>query len=184
MPNAERSYERIDPVDLARLSDLATRDREEFFAQKPQMHQIYGARLIFVALCQGAALHYVDGKTGVRDFDVWSFYSAHPEKALPARRKRTVDFGPSKFGRHPADERFLGRRVDLFLRSIPSRPEASAIESLRAYLSLAATQSAKELSKKAVVLIDPHHLRGQVVWPLLSPNSTGAPFNRRYIEVD
>jgi hypothetical protein len=27
-----------------------------------------------VPLCQGGALHYVNGSNGVKDFDVWSFY--------------------------------------------------------------------------------------------------------------
>ena len=27
------------------------------------------------ARCQGAALHYVNERNGVKDFDVWSFYA-------------------------------------------------------------------------------------------------------------
>jgi hypothetical protein len=32
--------------------------------------RLYADRLFAVALCQGAALHYIDGKNGVKDLDV------------------------------------------------------------------------------------------------------------------
>ena len=35
------------------------------------------------ALCQGAALHYVDAKNGVKDFDVWSFYTQRADGSFP-----------------------------------------------------------------------------------------------------
>jgi len=34
-------------------------------------------RLLGRALCQGAALRYVNGSNGVKDFDVWSFYTQY-----------------------------------------------------------------------------------------------------------
>jgi len=36
-------------------------------------------------LCQGAALHYVNGKNGVKDFGVWSFYAQHDDWPFPPR---------------------------------------------------------------------------------------------------
>ena len=36
-------------------------------------------------LCQGAALHYVNGRNGVKDFDVWSFYAQYNDWPFPAR---------------------------------------------------------------------------------------------------
>jgi hypothetical protein len=57
-------------------------------------------RLLGRALCQGAALHYVNGKNGVRDFDVWSFYARHDDWPFPARWRGTGDFGP----RHGPDQ--------------------------------------------------------------------------------
>jgi hypothetical protein len=45
--------------------------------------------LVCVALCQGAALHFVDGENGVKDFDVWTFYAARlttqPSRGAAAR---------------------------------------------------------------------------------------------------
>lgn len=62
-----------------------------------------------VALCQGAAKHFVDMEAGakrpngVKDFDVWSFFAAIPGQQFPAAiRHRHFDFGPSRFGAEPA----------------------------------------------------------------------------------
>jgi len=80
-------------------------------------------RLLGRDLCQGAALHYVDGRNGVKDFDVWSFYAQHDDWPFPARWRGTRDFGPSKFGRYPGDPPgYAGRRVDLLGRSLPAVP--------------------------------------------------------------
>ena len=73
-----RSYEPIGREDLVRLARIARLDREDFFARKTR-YRALDERLICVALCQGAALHYVDGKSGVKDFDVWTFYAARPD---------------------------------------------------------------------------------------------------------
>ena len=35
-------------------------------------------QIIAVALCQGAALHYVNGSNGIKDLDVWTFYAERP----------------------------------------------------------------------------------------------------------
>lgn len=48
----------------------------DLFARHPHGAGRYAGRLLCRALCQGAALHYLDGKNGVKDFDVWSFYAA------------------------------------------------------------------------------------------------------------
>jgi hypothetical protein len=81
-----RSFEKVEHADLRRLLDLATEDRDEFFARHPRWKKLYSKRILCIALCQGAAQHYVDGKTGVKDFDVWTFYAEHPEGQYPYRR--------------------------------------------------------------------------------------------------
>ena len=73
----------IELEDLARLRRIATQDRELFFARNPDV-AIYSDRLITVALCQGAALHFVDRKNGVKDLDVWTFYAEHPARRVNA----------------------------------------------------------------------------------------------------
>ena len=100
MNETEYSMEKIDKADLDRLASLAERNRNAFFARRGRWG-IYQDRIVAVALCQGAALHFVDGKSGVKDFDVWTFYAKHPEGPFPSRVVNHEDFGESKFGRNP-----------------------------------------------------------------------------------
>ncbi len=161
-----RSYEKITKADLRRLADLARTDREALFERRPKS-SVYRNRLLATALCQGAALHYLDGRNGVKDFDVWSFYAGHPSMPFPYRRRGTADFGESRFGRWPAEERpYLGRRVDLIGRSLPVPLTTDPIQAIKNYLTNSTTTTARLLSEKAVVLVDPDELLGTVVWPV------------------
>lgn len=76
---SDRSRERINYADLAHLAALAARDREARIHRRPRW-QIYAQRVLLTALCQGGAQHFVDGRTGVKDFDVWTFYAALPSQ--------------------------------------------------------------------------------------------------------
>ena len=70
---------RISRADLLRLAEIARHDRQRMFAANPNW-RAYGDRLLAVTLCQGAALHYLDGHTGVKDFDVWTFFVHAPDR--------------------------------------------------------------------------------------------------------
>lgn len=146
------------------MAQLARLDREDLFARKPR-YRALGERLICVALCQGAALHYVDGKNGVKDFDVWTFYAAHLDNPdYPWRRRKVVDFGDPKFGRSPEKRNFVGRHVDLLGRSLRVTEDADPALVLREYLSEGRTETARRLAEKAVVLLEPSERLGTVVW--------------------
>lgn len=164
---SERSRERITGADLLRLGDLALLDLAGLVERETATGRRYRKRLLCIALCQGAAQHYVEGAHGVKDFDVWSFFAAHPAGPFPYRRRVERDFGRSKFSRHPADPpRFLGRRVDLGGRSLAVSPRADPVEAVRSYLAGGRTETARRLSEKPVVLLWPARLRGRVIWPL------------------
>ena len=170
-----RSYEEIDPPTLDQLAKIARADRAQFLEGRPE----YRRRLLCVALCQGAGLHYVDVKlgrrrpNGIKDFDVWSFFARIPGERFPADRRNVhVDFGPSKFGRwtrEPARFRgFTGRRVDLLMRDldvgsapIRSRPSARGF-------GKRGRASQRALAAKGVVLIQPLRLRGTIISPELA----------------
>lgn len=164
-PAPSRSYERITLEDLNRLAEIARLDREDLFVRKPR-YRVLERGLICVALCQGAALHFVDGKNGVKDFDVWTFYAARPDRpTFPWRRRKVWDFGDPKFGRSPDRPGFVGRHVDLLARSIEAGTKTDPTSTLRGYLSEGRTASARALSKKAVVLLEPSDRLGTVAWP-------------------
>jgi hypothetical protein len=161
-----RSFADIGLADLLRLAELAADAEAELFARNPARSGRYTGRLIARALCQGAALHYVDGRNGIKDFDVWSFYTQHDDGPFPPRWRGTRDFGPSKFGRFPGDPtRYTGRRVDLLGRSLPVAAGTDPADAIHCYLAAAKTKSARELAAQAVVFIDPANRAGEVVWP-------------------
>lgn len=161
-----RSYGPLDERDLRRLGQLAAQDRADLFGRKPDTGSLYANRLFAVALCQGAAMHYLDRKTGIKDLDVWSFFTESPVRMFPPRRCAKLDFGDPKFGTCPDAPHFRGRRVDLIGRSIPDANASDPVGTLRRYLSQGMTKSARLLAKKAMILIEPSALLGAVVWPL------------------
>lgn len=89
-----RSLARIDVDDLLRLAVLAAEVEAGLFARNPRGAGRYAGRLVCRALCQGAARHYLDGENGVKDFDVWSFYTARSDGPFPYRWRGTADFRP------------------------------------------------------------------------------------------
>src|SRR5260221_12970021 len=84
---------RIELADLHHLAPIAAGVEADLFARRRDGSGRYAGRPLCRALCQGAALHYVEHKNGVNDFDVWSFYGAAPPTsgarstaAVPATR--------------------------------------------------------------------------------------------------
>jgi len=161
----ERSFAVIDLQDLERLSQIACDDLRRFIANDSSSRAIFAAEILCVCLCQGPARHYVDRITGVKDFDVFTFFAVGKARKFSPRRRTCHDFGASKFGRNPDDAGYTGRRVDVMGRSIAHLTGAPPVESVRAYLRTPPTRTARCLAKKAVVIIDPGELRGQIVWP-------------------
>ena len=163
----DRSLARIERADLLWLAALAADAEAELFRRNPQGSGRYAGRLLGRALCQGAALHYVNQRNGVKDFDVWSFYAQYDDWPFPARWRGMRDFGPSRFGRYSGDPPlYSGRRVDLLGRSLPAEPGADPAGVLRRYLAAGRTGSAKALAAKAAVLIHPENRAGEIVWPV------------------
>lgn len=200
-----RSYARLTDEHLRRLAAVAEKDHA--FFTRPDGRPEYKSRRLAAALAQGAALHYLDGCTGVKDLDVWTFYAAIPGSPSPLRRTvRRDDFGPSSLGRQTYDmhavrsERqralwrrlsaYMGRPVDLCIRALPVQPDApisSVISGLQEWLARGAQStaahkpSAWHLAQKAVVLLYPDSHRGYVVWPLGSaPEELGERYRSRH----
>jgi len=162
---SERSYLKISYQDLRRLAAIARHDRQDFFSRHPRWKNLYENRILCVALCQGAALHFVDGKNGIKDWDVWTFYRSHSEAPFPYRRRGENEFGVPRFGRCLVRSDFSGRCVDLIGRSIEAAPGEDPAISIRRYLSQGRTMSSRKLAEKAVIIIDPVGRCGEVVFP-------------------
>jgi hypothetical protein len=186
---------------LRRLAALADADHALFTRSDGRPE--YRPRRLVVALGQGAALHYLHDRDGgiypdypdpgIKDLDVWTFYSANviPARRFPADRREThADFGPSVFGRQwydlgaarDARERarwqrwsgYSGRRVDFLMRALPVQvdaPISSLVKALQEWLAHGAQStaahkpSAWHLAKKAMVLLSPESARGDAIWP-------------------
>lgn len=107
-------------------------------------------------------MHYVDGITGINDFDVWTFYKTNPQKPWCYRRNKHYDFGDPKFGQSVDRPDLIGRRVDCLGRDIEVLDSEVAITALRRYLNEGKTKSARLLAQKAVVLLEPNI--GTIAW--------------------
>ena len=158
----EYSLHRINGADLAHLAKLARQDIQDFFRRNPSMEKIHGKRFLCSALCQGAAIHRVlpTYGYGIKDFDVWSFFSRTTRGnplGMFRRRSTRVPFGRPK----PSGD----KSVDLLWRSIDGSP-SDPIEAVQNWLR-GRSSSARALARKAVVILDPIQHRGQpdpVVW--------------------
>jgi hypothetical protein len=159
----ERSYLEIRQEDLARLSGVAQAVFDGLFVRKPELGIIYAERRFALVLAQGAAQHYVDGMTGIKDFDVWGFFDAQPKRQFPPRWLYSTDFGDPRFGTSPDKPKYIGRRVDVLGRSL-DRSRDDIIKALCSYLQHPRTKSAWFLSQKAMVMLEPKELLGKVIW--------------------
>ena len=157
-----RSFLPIEMEDLVRILEIARQDRKIFFEEHPQWGRFYEERVLGVALCQGAANHYLDGITGINDFDVYTFYHKHPHKNWYAKRIKSYDLGDGKFGTSVDKPDYVGRRVDCLSRSIEVIEGEEIKTALQRYLSEGKTKTAQLLSKKAVILLEPDC--GEVIW--------------------
>jgi hypothetical protein len=79
----ERSSAVIAAPDLERLAQIARADLQHYIAGDPITRGGLATKILCVALCQGAAWHYLDKTTGVRDFDVFTFFAADGAKKFP-----------------------------------------------------------------------------------------------------
>jgi hypothetical protein len=162
----EYSFEHITKADLSRLAALALDYFDDLFNRGLNPSGRFRGRLLLLALCQGAALHYLNGAHGVKDFDVWGFFRGLPDASFPPRGHGRRDFGRSRFGRHPDSEHYEGRRVDILGRSIDFGQGEDAIGAVRRWLAdRPRGSSGWHLAKRPVIAIYPEWILGTRIWP-------------------
>ena len=159
-----KSFEKITLEDLQRLASIAHQDRAAFFATHQDWASLYQDRVLAVALCQGAAAHFVNGQRGVNDFDVYTFYAAHPARPWYAKRNKPWDFGDPKFGQTVDRPEYVGRRVDLLGRGIQYRHNEDLAVAIRRWLRTDGGKSARLIAQRPIVLLWPEERLGEVIW--------------------
>lgn len=160
MEPTPRSFAAMTREDLVRLHKKVGEAHKLYTAQRPDLR----GKLIAGCLAQGAAAHYIDGETGIKDIDLWLFYDGRAlGKGMPNRTIRTLDFGPSAHGRHPDDDpaRFAGRRIDAMARSVTLHLQDPP-SAVRAWLA-GSTASARMLRTRPVIIVWPMHVLGRLV---------------------
>lgn len=161
---SERSQEALEMHHLHRLAKIASSDLDDFFRRRSETGYVYRDRRMLICLCQGAARHFVHQNCGVKDFDVWAFFRENPFRPFPYRRRGKQDFGVSRFGRHPDDEGYQGRRVDVMGRSIFCGGGQRSRDCVREWLCHGKTKSSREIAKSPVVIIHPEADTGRIIW--------------------
>jgi len=125
---------------------------------------------------QGAALHYLDGENGIKDFDVLILFRENLSISdnsgclikIPFRRVGSEDSGMAEFGRYPTDRvQYKSRRVDIMMRELKQEyliPNDIA-NSVRNSFRESNTPSIRHWRKKAAIGLWPDAILGMVIWP-------------------
>jgi hypothetical protein len=145
--------------ELSSLREIALAEEQSFFRRNPHLIGPYRDRLIGVALCQGAALQYVGGGKGVKDFDVHFFYRQNPAKRRLSRPVKRIICAVGQFPRLPVD--FIRTVIPMHVESGSACPARI----IRAFLRTRPTKNARHLAEKPVVGLYPKRIFAVVLWP-------------------
>ena len=180
---SKRSYEQMQVEDLRRLAVIALKNLNKWTNAHRTKYGWCENHLLLVCLCQGSAEHYVRGEHGIKDFDVWAFYEQQQgEKPFPWRRRSAEDYGPSRFGRHPDEKRYTGRRIDIMGRSIARLATEDAEDAILAWLH-SKRRSAGHIVRKPVAVLYPEQDCGRVLWILRRAPANEANTSKRRMEL-
>ncbi|MEK7078304.1 MAG: hypothetical protein AAB911_01920 [Patescibacteria group bacterium] len=155
--NEKRHNFRLTRDDLNGLKKIALQEHKNFFKRNrksKKLSKAYTSKLFCIALCQGAAIHYIDHKNGIKDFDVWLFYKKDDKVNFPDRSKKSIENGYRKI------------RIDFIKRSIPShyflknkRPDAVLLKFFSDR-----DPKRKNILKKAIIGLYPKSIFDTKIW--------------------
>ncbi|WP_135611116.1 hypothetical protein [Methanococcoides sp. AM1] len=175
MDKENRSYLKIKREHLQKLRHITVKDQDSFFSRYPK-YNLFREKIYCILLVQGAALHYVNGINGIKDFDVLVLYKENGNKydedgkliRIYPKRVCSYDCEMAEFGRYPNDDidKYPNRRVDVLMREIGNdlTDNSDLITAINKYFENGTTQSIKEWRKKAVVGIWPDEIQSKVMW--------------------
>ena len=152
----KRLFEPISGLDLEVLQELALKEHDAFFQRNPRLREAYHSSLVGIALCQGAAWHYINTSIGIKDFDIWLFYRKSEKVNLRCRHRKSVEDG---YKRRRIDS--LRRAIDRDLCDVYSN---EADKCIMQYLLQRDTQTKRLLLRKSVVGLFPDQIVGKIMW--------------------
>ena len=160
-----RTYEKLTIEDLKEIEQYAKEELKRFLNEvgNPKgKYRVYENKLIAICLCQGAAQHFVDGKTGIKDIDVWFFFKEDKNVKIPdiKNMRYSVHKKFTNIGDKSID--FLKKAIkqDIINKSESVKPE----DILKSYLQNGNTSTSKYLASKSVVGLFPPEILGKIIW--------------------
>jgi hypothetical protein len=168
-PRLVRKFHVMGESHLRFLCNLARAEEKAFFRRNTHLVELYQDRVVAVALCQGAALHYLDQHNGVKDFDIHFFYRQNPEHPRLSRTVYYIWVKVPDYGE---------RRIDFVRTVIPTKhlekpKNENPTALLQKFLLNAPTDNARHLAEKAVVGLYPDDLFGTIIWPISRSDQRG-----------
>lgn len=155
-----RTYEKLTKEDLKEIEQYAKEELKRFLNK--EKYKVYENKLIAICLCQGAAQHFVDGKTGIKDIDVWFFFKEDKDVKIPnfKNMRKSVSKKFTNIGEKRID--FLKKAIkeDIINKSESEKPE----DILKSYLQNGHTSSSKLLAQKSVVGLFPPDIFEKIIW--------------------
>jgi len=160
-----RTCEKLTKEDLKEIEQYAKEELKRLFNEvgKPKgKYKVYENKLIAICLCQGAAQHFVDGKTGIKDIDVWFFFEEDKDVKIPnfKNMRKSVSKKFTNIGEKRID--FLKKAIkeDIINKSESEKPE----DILKSYLQNGHTSTSKLLAQKSVVGLFPPDIFEKIIW--------------------
>jgi len=162
-----RTYEQLGLDDLKEIRQHALVELDRFLYRigNPKgKYVVYRDRLIVICLCQGAAQHFVDRTTGIKDIDVWFFFQEHRDVKIPdiKNMRYSVYVIFKNIGKKRVDFLKKGLRKDIIDTAKSTEPG----EILSSYLRRANTHTSQSLSQKSVIGLYPDKVFGKAIWKI------------------
>lgn len=153
----KRYYFKLIIKNLKWLAERAKKEHRDFFVRRPHLQSTYHKSLVGIVLCQGAALHYINQKNGIKDFDIWLFYKTNRKVHLSVRKPFT-----DKKGYNGIKIDFMKRVISASLcKKFFNRPDECILRHLQEYN----TPTKRLLLQKAVIGLYPKKIFAKIIWP-------------------
>lgn len=156
MSKRTRLYDRLTKNDLEQLAARALAEQKDFFRRNACLQNAYGNSLIGIALCQGAASHYLNPKVGINDFDIWFFYRESKKTRFNCRRVKSIKNG------------YKGIKIDFLKKAIPEVLCGESVKNpdrcILKYLQSRHTTTSRFLLQKAIIGLYPRKMFNKIIW--------------------